>query len=100
MEGLGYTNVIEGLLIATRTCMEIWQRLVHITCDGFELDKSNYATMSWQLKEGKEKKSTFSETPGSVSLRSEKYKGLEVELTCNEVTTAERQLGVCLAMSG
>ena len=76
--------------MATKTCMDIWKRLVHITCGELELDKSSYTAITWQLREGKEKMCTISDTPGNISLRSEKYRGLEVELTCNKVTTAER----------
>ena len=40
------------------------------------------------------------DAPGYLSLRSEKYHGMKVKLTRNEVDTAERQLGVCLTVSG
>ena len=50
--------------------------------------------MAWKLKEGKEKLCKISEAPGDVSLRSEKYKGMEVKLNRHEVKKAERQLGV------
>ena len=69
LEGLGYTHAIEGLLTATKTCMDIWQRL-HITGGELELDKRSYAAMTWQFKEGKEKMYTISDTHGNVSLRS------------------------------
>ena len=38
--------------------------------------------------------------PGNLSIRSEKYRGMKVELCRNEVQTAERQLGIRMFMNG
>ena len=73
---------------------------MHIAGGELELIKSSYALMAWKLKKGKEEMTTIEESPGTLSLRSEKYKGMTVKLRRNEVVTAERQLGVRLAMSG
>ena len=80
--------------------MEIWQCLVHITGGELELDKSSFALMAWKLAAGGEKLCTIKDAPGSVNLRSEKYTGHEVQLKRIGVQTAERQLGVRLAMDG
>ena len=56
--------------------------------------------MAWKLHKGKEEMTTIEESPGTLSLRSEKYKGMRVTLRRNKVETAERQLRVRLAMSG
>ena len=56
--------------------------------------------MAWQLKKGTEKLHSIEEAPGTISLRSEKYKGLEVELSRNKVETVERQLVVRLTLTG
>ena len=42
----------------------------------------------------------INDAPGTVSLRSEKYEGMEVELNQYEAQKTERQLGVRLAMDG
>ena len=65
-----------------------------------ELTKSSFAMMAWTLKEGKEVMCNINEAPGKVKLRSDKYKGMQVELMRNDVETAEKQLGVRLAMDG
>ena len=88
------------MVIAAKECLEIWQRLVHIAGGELELTKSSYALMAWKLHKGKEEMTSIEESPGTLSLRSEKYKGMKVTLRRNEVGTAERQLGVRLAMSG
>ena len=56
--------------------------------------------MAWKLKNGSEQLCNINDTPGEVKIRSEKYKGLEVQLKQNEPYTAERQLGVRLSMDG
>ena len=56
--------------------------------------------MAWKLKGGNEVLASIRETPGDLSLRSEKCKGLKVALTRNEISTAERQLGARLSMDG
>ena len=78
----------------------MWQRLVYITVGELELTKSSYATMLWKLKEGKEIMCNTEDNPCTLNLRSEKYKGLKVELTRNYVDTVEIQLGVRLIMNG
>ena len=100
LERLGYDDPAATMLKEAKKCMEIWQRLVHITGGELELTKSNYAAMAWKLKDGTESLCSIKEAPGSVTLRSEKYKGMEVELHRNEVSTAERQLGVRLTLTG
>ena len=88
------------MLEAVQRCLEIWQKLVHITGGELELTKGSYAMMAWTLKDGREKLCNITDTPRSISLRSEKYQSMKVELTRNEMDTAERQLGVQLTMSG
>ena len=77
------------MLVAAKQCMEIWQRLVYNAGGELELDKSSYMVMTLELKKGGEKQCTIADARDKVSLRLEKYKGLEVKLTQNEVTTAE-----------
>ena len=100
LEKLGYQNPNEVMLKEAKRCMEIWQRLVHITGGELELTKSRYAIMAWQLKERTEKLCSIEEAPGMISLRSDKYEGLEVKLSRNKVETAERQLRVRLTLTG
>ena len=38
LENLGYSNAAETMLIAAKQCMEIWQRLVHITGGGTRIE--------------------------------------------------------------
>ena len=56
--------------------------------------------MNWKLKDGKEKMCDIRHSPGHLSLQSEKYKGLEVEMRRNEVTSTEIRLGIRLSMFG
>ena len=56
--------------------------------------------MNWKLKDGKEKMYDIRDSPGHLSLQSEKYKVLEVELRRNEVTFTEMRLGIRLSMFG
>ena len=72
MENLGYQDAATTLIKAAKQCMEIWQRLVHITGGKLELDKSSFALMAWKLAAGGEKLYTIKDAPGSVNLRSEK----------------------------
>ena len=76
--------------MATKKCMEIWQQLVHITGGELELNKSAYSVMTWKLKGGKEQLCSINDAPGTVSLGSEKHKGMEVELNRHEAKKAER----------
>ena len=62
--------------------------------------KNSYSLMSWKLEGGIEKLCTIKDAPGGVTLRSEKYKGLEVELLRHEPQHAEIQLSIRLAMDG
>mgnify|MGYP001374099062 CR=1 FL=1 len=56
--------------------------------------------MTWKLSHGTEELSTNREEPGSLSLSSDKYTGMDVELRRNSVKDAERLLGVRLALDG
>ena len=56
--------------------------------------------MAWILNAGKETLCHIKDAKGSVSLRSERYKGHEVKLKRIEAHTAECQLGVRIAMDG
>jgi hypothetical protein len=100
MENLGYETHSREMVEKATKCLETWQRLVHISGGELELTKSSFAMMAWTLKGGKEVMCNMKEAPGSVKLRSDKYKGMQVELSRNEVSTAEKQLGVRLAMDG
>ena len=62
------------MVAAATKCLEVWQRLVHISGGELELIKSNYVMMSWKLKEGKEVLCTIYEAPGHLKLWSDKYK--------------------------
>ena len=64
------------------------------------MSKSSYALMAWKLKGGNEVLASIKEATGNLSLRSKKYKGLQVELNRNETSTSERKLGVRLSMDG
>ena len=65
-----------------------------------ELTKSFYSLMTWKLSNETEELNTNNEEPGSLSLRSDKYTGLDIELRRNSVQDAERLLGVRLALDG
>ena len=56
--------------------------------------------MAWKLKGGKEQLCNIEDAPGSIRLRLEKYKGMQIELKRNKARDAERQLGVRLSMCG
>ena len=94
MENLGYKDSTQKMLEVAKRCLEIWHRLVHITGGELELKKSSYSLMNWKLNDGKEKMCEIRDSPGHLSLQSEKYKGLEVELRRNEVTFTEMRLGI------
>ena len=74
--------------------------MVHISGEESELTKSSYSLMIWKHKDGKEKLFKIKDAPGNLTIRSEKYRGMKVELCRNEGHTAERQLGVRLSMNG
>ena len=80
LENLGYADAVSTLITSAKKCMEIWQRLVHITEGGLELHKSSFDIMTWKLNVGKETMCQIKDEPGSVSLWSEKYKGHDVKL--------------------
>ena len=67
---------------------------------GLELSKSCYAMMTWQLQYITEKICKIKEAEGSLTLRSDKYTGMEVELRRNKVNEAERLLEVTLDTEG
>ena len=90
LENLGYEDAAPTMLAAAKRCLEVWQRLVHITGGELELTKSSYALMAWKLKGGKEQLYSIEAALGSISLPSEKYNGMQVELTRNEARAAER----------
>ena len=56
--------------------------------------------MTWKLKNGTEELSTIKDEPGSLNLRSDKYKGRDAELRRNSVQDVERLLGDLLALDG
>ena len=56
--------------------------------------------MAWKLKGRKEILCTIGDAPGNISLRSEKYQGIQIEVTRNEAGEPERQLGMRLSMCG
>ena len=80
LKKLGYEASTEKLIEKAKRIFGIWHRLVHISGGELELTKSSYSLMTWQLAKGKEKLYKIVEAPRSLSLRSEKYKGMEVEL--------------------
>ena len=65
-----------------------------------ELTKSYFFLMTWKLKGETEELSTNQDEPGSLSLRSDKYTSMDVELWRNSVQDAERLLGARLALDG
>ena len=73
---LGYNCPVDMMVIATKECLEIWQMLVHILGGELELIKSSYAKMVWKLTKGKEELTSIEESPGTLNLKSEKYKGM------------------------
>ena len=93
-KNLGYDEPAVKLIKEAKNSREKWQRLVHISGGELELTKSSYSVMAWKLAEGKEKLCSIADAPGTLMLRSETYKSMEVEVTRNEVHSAERQLGV------
>ena len=84
LEILGYSNTATTMMEVSKRCLEIWHRLVHVTVGNLELRKSSYSLMAWKLKEGKEVKCDIGDEPGYIRLKSEKYKGIQVEITRNE----------------
>ena len=74
------------MLAEAKKCLEIWQRLVHISGGELKLTKSSYGLMAWKLKEGTEVLAKVKEAPGNLSLTSRKYKGLQVELARNKLS--------------
>ena len=50
LENLGYEDAAPTMLEAAKRCLEVWQRLVHITGGELELTKSSYALMALKLK--------------------------------------------------
>ena len=56
--------------------------------------------MKWEFRKRTEVLCTIDEAPGSISIQSEKCKGLKVDIQRQEVTTGERILGVRLALAG
>ena len=68
---LGYTNPATIMLAAAKKCIEIWQRVVHITGEELDLDTSSYTVMARKLAKGYEKLLTVSDAPGAVTLQSE-----------------------------
>ena len=56
--------------------------------------------MKWEFRKRTEVLCTIDEAPGSISIQSEKCKGLKVDIQRQEVTTGERILGVKLALEG
>jgi len=93
MENLGYDNTAEQMIEVAKKCLSIWQRMVHTTGGELELTKSCFSLMTWKLKGGTEELSTNQDEPGLLSLRSDKYTGMDVELRRNSVQDAERLLG-------
>jgi len=65
-----------------------------------ELTKSCFSLMTWKLKGGIEELSTNQVEPGSLSLRSDKYTGMDVELRRNSVQNVEQLLATRLALDG
>ena len=52
MKNLGYESAADPLLAATIQCMEIWQRLVHITGGKLELEKKQLFTNGLETRRG------------------------------------------------
>ena len=90
IDNMGFEKSADKMLEEATKFLEVWQRLVHITWGELKLTKSSYAMMMWKMKEGKEVICNKEGTPGTLKLRSGKYKGLQVELKRNDADTAER----------
>ena len=90
LENSGYNDVAGPMTEAVKHCLEVWQRLVHLTGGELELTKSSHALIACKLKGGKEQLCNMRNASGTISLRSEKYQGMQVELKINEARAAER----------
>ena len=100
LDNLGFDAPVEQLLEAARKGLGVWKRLIHITGGELELSKCCFSLMTWKLHKGTEVLCNIDEAPGSLSLQSEKYTGLTVDIKRQEVTAGERILGVRLALAG
>ena len=100
MENLGYKDKATHMIDVAKKCFGIWQRLVHATGGELELTKSCFFHNLETEVGGAEELSTSEEEPGSLSIRSNKYPGMDVELRRNSVQDAEKILGVRLALDG
>ena len=56
--------------------------------------------MTWKLHKGSEVLCTIEKDPGSLSMKSEKYTGMTVDIKQQEVAIAEMILGVRLTLVG
>lgn len=93
-------NAAAKLIKIAKTCLEVWQKLIHTTGGELEIEKSCLSIMSWQQQHGREVLAPIAASPGDMCISSVKYPGLQVQLDRNEPSKGERLLGVRLALDG
>ena len=64
LENLGYDSNGDKILEAAKKYLEVWQRLVYITGEELELNKSSYAMITWKLQKGTELMYNIDDAPG------------------------------------
>ena len=100
LDHLGFDAPVKHLLEAARKGLGVWKWLIHITGGELELSKCCFSLMTWKLHKGSEVFCTIEKDPGSLSMKSEKYTGMTVDIKQQEVATAEMILGVRLTLVG
>ena len=93
-------NKAPDLITMAKECIEIWQRIIHITGGELEIEKSCISIISWKEAKGNEVMCKIEDSQGELHIESIKSPGVLVPIKRNEPHHAERILGVRLALDG